>query len=117
MFVMTSTSTNMAEIASTFSPDDNASDYGDFGSDVEEATIIEDLLTQATSQQAEAQDVPLLVTDIEDYESPHGILLPKDLISTRPVLSQTQRIEVICNIAPECGMCSTFDASLPLLTC
>lgn len=97
-------------------PEDNASDYGDFGSDVEEITIIEDLLTQATSQQVEAQNA-LLVTDIEDYESPRGILLPKDFISTRSALSQTQ-IEVICDIPPERGMWLdlTRRASTNLLT-
>jgi len=57
---------------------DNYSDYGDFGSDAEEVEILDELLTQIATQREEV-DVPLLVTDIEDYEPPRGLFLPKVL--------------------------------------
>jgi hypothetical protein len=53
---------------------ENGSDYGDFASDQEELDIIDALLSQVESQAA-----PPLVTDIEDYEGPRGIRLPKIL--------------------------------------
>ena len=52
------------------------SDYGDFASDEEE--IINHLLQKAVPQSAGA-GAPLLVTDIEDYEEPRGVRLPKVL--------------------------------------
>ena len=54
----------------------DGSDYGDFGDNEEELGIINDLLTQIESQQG---DSALLVTDIEDYEAPTGLRLPKIL--------------------------------------
>ena len=56
---------------------DDVSDYGDFGNDEEELQIVEQLLTQVASK-PEAQ-ASLLVTDIEDYEPPRGVRLPKVL--------------------------------------
>jgi hypothetical protein len=56
---------------------DNESDYGDFGSDAEELEIIDHILAQVTSERTE--DAPLKVTDIEDYEPPRGMRLPKTL--------------------------------------
>lgn len=54
--------------------DQDDSDYGDLGNDEEELGIIQHLLNEIDSQQVQA---PLLVTDIEDYEPPKGVRLPK----------------------------------------
>ncbi len=56
---------------------DDGSDYGDFGNDAEELEIVERLLTQVASKSDEKE--PLLVIDIEDYEPPRGVRLPKVL--------------------------------------
>ena len=53
------------------------SDYGDFGDDAEELTIIESLLQEIDTQGADP-DI-LSVTDIEDYEPLRGLRLPKVL--------------------------------------
>lgn len=59
---------------------DDGSDYGDFGNDEEELQIVEQLLQQATSNASkEEKEAPLVVIDIEDYEAPRGIRLPKVL--------------------------------------
>lgn len=60
------TSTGMAPAAES----DRESDYGDFGDD-EDLAIIDQLFADA------AFDASLVVTDIEDYEPPRGIRLPK----------------------------------------
>jgi hypothetical protein len=52
------------------------SDYGDFASDEEE--IINHLLGNLAPPTPSA-DPPLVVTDIEDYEEPRGVRLPKVL--------------------------------------
>ena len=52
------------------------SDYGDFASDEEE--IINRLLGNLVPPSPPA-DPPLVVTDIEDYEEPRGVRLPKVL--------------------------------------
>ena len=52
------------------------SDYGDFASDEEE--IINSLLGDIAPP-SQFTDAPLLVTDIEDYEGPMGVRLPKVL--------------------------------------
>lgn len=57
---------------------DTASDYGDFGSDADEIEILDLLLAQVDSKVNEGQAPTLLVTDIEDYEPPKYLLLPKD---------------------------------------
>ena len=49
----------------------NGSDYGDFD-DEKGLDLLEQVLTQL-----EPTEVPLLVTDIEDYEPPTGLRLPK----------------------------------------
>lgn len=114
MFVMTRMNHNMTEESNSL-PDtlpDNASDYGDFGSDAEEIQILDNLLAQVAPTE-DAQNQTLLVTDIEDYEPPHGILLPKDLITTRP--AQFDTIEIL-HIQTESGTSYVFDAS-NVLTC
>lgn len=66
---------------------DNASDYGDFGSDTEEIEILNLLLAQVEKGVTGEDAPPLLVNDIEDYEQPEGIFLPKrdsDQLSPRP---------------------------------
>jgi len=50
-------------------------EYSDFGDDPETLEIIDRLL-QAAAQKQEV-DTPLLVTDIEDYEEPRGVRVPK----------------------------------------
>ena len=62
----------------SFQQADNASDYGDFGDDSEELTIADQLLSQIETAQ-DQQDTLHTVTDIEDYEAPRGIRLPKVL--------------------------------------
>jgi hypothetical protein len=52
------------------------SDYGDFASDEEE--VINHLLENLAPPSPSA-DPPLVVTDIEDYEEPRGVRLPKVL--------------------------------------
>lgn len=57
---------------------DTESDYGDFTNDAEELEIIDTLLSEAENwQRPDASS--LLVTDIEDYEPPQGVRLPKIL--------------------------------------
>ncbi|KIW10575.1 hypothetical protein PV08_11539 [Exophiala spinifera] len=53
----------------------HADEYSDFAEDPEELEIIDQLLLEVEAR----SDViaPLLVTDIEDYEAPPGIYLPK----------------------------------------
>jgi hypothetical protein len=55
---------------------ETGSDYGDFASDEEE--IINHLLGNLAPPSPPA-DPPLIVTDIEDYEEPRGVRLPKVL--------------------------------------
>jgi hypothetical protein len=69
---------------------ENGSDYGDFASDEED--IINSLLGNIAPP-SPLTDAPLLVTDIEDYEEPRGIRLPKVLGVERSTpfwLSQVQ---------------------------
>lgn len=54
------------------------SDYGDFANDAEELEIIDTLLSEAENWQR-PDAASLLVTDIEDYEPPKGVRLPKIL--------------------------------------
>jgi hypothetical protein len=55
---------------------ESGSDYGDFASDEEE--IINHLLGNIVPP-CPLTDAPLVVTDIEDYEEPRGVRLPKVL--------------------------------------
>lgn len=57
---------------------DTESDYGDFANDAEELEIIDSLLSEAENWQS-PDAASLLVTDIEDYEPPKGVRLPKIL--------------------------------------
>ena len=67
--------------------DDNVSDYGDF--DEEDVKLL-NLLSQAIENE------PLIVTDIEDYEPPQGILLP---IQTRLESEILRNIEGESNLS------------------
>jgi hypothetical protein len=67
-----------------------ASDYGDFGSDEEE--IINHLLGNIAPL-SPLTDAPLLVTDIEDYEEPRGVRLPKVLGVERSVPFWLPRVQ------------------------
>lgn len=55
---------------------DDESDYGEFT--VDEQNIIDDLLAQAGSSGAHGDEL-LKLTDIEDYEEPKDVHLPKTL--------------------------------------
>lgn len=67
---------------------ENDSDYGEFADNAEELEIVEQLLAQVNTQQEEPSS--LLVTDIEDYEAPQGIYLPKILgLERKPLQSWT----------------------------
>ena len=59
---------------------DDDSDYGDFASDEED--IIINLLSSIPVPN-EPPEAPLIVTDIEDYEEPRGVRLPKVLGTER----------------------------------
>lgn len=92
---------------------DNASDYGDFGSDAEEIELLDELLAQVAANDEERQ-ASFVVTDIEDYEPPQGILLPKTIVGTRLHASQIEAeadIEVLRDFQAASGMSDTFDAS------
>ena len=73
------------------------SDYGDFGDNAEELTIIESLLQQVDTQRADP-DI-LSVTDIEDYEPLRGLRLPKVLgreeTRVRELEQSQQQLQVI----------------------
>jgi hypothetical protein len=59
---------------------DDRSDYGDFGNDQEELEIVEQLLEQAAWNASKLdENESLVVIDIEDYEPPRGVRLPKVL--------------------------------------
>ncbi|KAK5193474.1 hypothetical protein LTR92_006843 [Exophiala xenobiotica] len=52
-------------------------EYSDFAEDPEELEIIDRLLLEVAAGQSADLRAPLLVTDIEDYEAPPGVRLPK----------------------------------------
>lgn len=53
--------------------------FSDFGSDAEETEILNQLVTDVENAQ-------LTITDIEDYEPPRGVRLPKNIgFETRPI--------------------------------
>lgn len=62
------------------------SDYGEFGSDEEEIDILNNLLSKFENDL-------LTVTDIEDYENPRGLILPKSIDLPIPP-SETTRSQV-----------------------
>lgn len=68
-----------------------SSDYSDFASDEED--IINHLLTNAIPSSASA-GASLLVTDIEDYEEPKGVRLPKVLGVQRSPYKWLPQIQV-----------------------
>ncbi|EXJ57266.1 hypothetical protein A1O7_07613 [Cladophialophora yegresii CBS 114405] len=59
--------------------DEDLDAYSDFADDPETLEIIDQLLLEAANQRREdaLADAPLVVTDIEDYEDPRGVYLPK----------------------------------------
>jgi hypothetical protein len=76
-------------------------EYSDFADDPEALEIIDQLLEAATRQNQES-NAPLQLTDIEDYEGPRGVHLPKvpglettpqgDFDSQHPAGTQAQQI-------------------------
>lgn len=91
---MTSRPTKDQMTDTVISPDnaqlDNASDYGDFGSDTEEIEILNLLLADVERKAHDEQAPPLLINDIEDYEQPKGIILPKRDSSQRSPRPETE---------------------------
>lgn len=69
---------------------DNASDYGDFGNDAEEIEILNLLLAQVDQKSSEEQAPALVINDIEDYEQPKGIFLPKRGSDQAPARLETE---------------------------
>ncbi|KAJ9615929.1 hypothetical protein H2200_002006 [Cladophialophora chaetospira] len=71
--------------------DEHFDEYSDFADDPETLEIIDQLLLEAASQHKDdvLGNAPLVVTDIEDYEEPRGVRLPKVLS-----LETTRRWEV-----------------------
>lgn len=67
-------------------------EYSDFAEDPDELEIIDQLLLEAAAKQKQDQIASLLITDIEDYEEPQGIRLPKvfGFEATRQWDKQTQ---------------------------
>ncbi|KAH0832490.1 hypothetical protein AYO21_05172 [Fonsecaea monophora] len=58
--------------------DEDTDEYSDFGEDPEALEIIDRLFLEAAGKSRPDQEIePLVVTDIEDYEAPRGIRLPK----------------------------------------
>lgn len=79
------------------------SDYGDFANDAEELEIIDSLLSEAENWQC-ADASTLLVTDIEDYEPPEGVRLPKILGAEQPSRPwEVSQVQVVQNSnTPNC---------------
>ena len=67
--------------------------YSDFADDPETLEILDQLLQAATQKQE--VDAPLEITDIEDYEGPRGVRLPKvfGVETTRRWQHQTQPVQ------------------------
>ncbi|EXJ67264.1 uncharacterized protein A1O5_09277 [Cladophialophora psammophila CBS 110553] len=91
-------------------PEDEGTDeYSDFGEDPEALEIIDQLLLEAAGKSGQEQkNAPLVLTDIEDYEEPRGVRLPKVFgleatrqwkLETRSV--QAQFLQNICEQRPE----------------
>lgn len=70
---------------------ETGSDYGDFASDEEE--IINHILGNVEPTSL-LLDPPLLVTDIEDYEEPRGVRLPKILGVERSIPIWVPQVQV-----------------------
>ncbi len=72
-------------------------EYSDFAEDPEELEIIDRLLLEVAAGQSSDLRAPLLVTDIEDYEAPPGVRLPKvfGYEATRQWHVETQPTEIL----------------------
>lgn len=83
-------------------------EYSDFAEDPEEIEIIDRLLLEAAFKQNQDQNAPLIVTDIEDYEAPQGVRLPKVLgfENTRhwDVQVQSEQPQTRSNLLDQSGM-------------
>jgi hypothetical protein len=89
------------DLEATKSISDDASDYGDFTLDEQE--IIQELLANIAPGNATAEE-PLELTDIEDYEEPRGVRLPKTLgkeLWVPPWMQQQARAGVTIQAAIE----------------
>ena len=78
MSVLEDTPNEENKLGNTATLLETESDYGDFANDAEELEIIDSLLSEAENWQCPDTST-LLVTDIEDYEPPKGVRLPKIL--------------------------------------
>lgn len=84
-----------------YSTHSDASDYGEFT--IDEQEIINGLLTNITPEYT-TTDEPLELTDIEDYEEPRGVRLPKTLgteLWTPTWMHQRPQAEVAPHITVE----------------
>ena len=61
----------------TSNPQNSDDEYSDFAVDPEELAIIDELLLQVAAKRNQSQNAPLVTTDIEDYEAPRVVRLPK----------------------------------------
>ena len=92
------------DLQATKASHDNGSDYGDFTLDEQE--LINELLAniQPENTIATTADEPLVLTDIEDYEEPTGICLPKTLgkeLWINPGAQQQPQAKVASDITAE----------------
>ena len=82
-------------------------EYSDFAEDPEELEIIDRLLLEVAAGQSSDLRAPLQVTDIEDYEAPPGVRLPKvfGYEATRQWHVETQPTEILVeqNIRDQSG--------------
>jgi hypothetical protein len=68
---------------------EDTDEYSDFAEDPEALEIINQILLTAATQQQQDHPAPIEVTDIEDYEGPRGVRLPKV-----PNFEETRRYEL-----------------------
>jgi hypothetical protein len=91
-------STMSQDLQATKAVDDDPSDYGDFTLDEQE--VINELLAILEPANL-ATDELLKLTDIEDYEEPTGIRLPKTLgkeLRVAPWIQQQPRAQVAVDV-------------------
>lgn len=96
------------ELHATRTIREDGSDYGDFTLDEQE--IIDELLANIPSATA-IEDELLELTDIEDYEEPSGVRLPKTLgkeLCVPPWLQQQQpKAQITFEDTPSNDLCAT----------
>jgi hypothetical protein len=94
-------STMSQNLQATKTVHDDGSDYGDFT--VDEEALINELLANIQPGNTTTNE-PLVLTDIEDYEEPTGIRLPKTLgkeLWVAPKVEQQPQARVAANVTVE----------------